>query len=75
MKLYEAKLNKQAKIISLDIENFNTKLRLMELGLIKGQTIKVFKKSLFRKTLLVVFNSACFTLNANLAKCIEVIYD
>lgn len=74
MKLSEAKLNTKCVIKSLDIKHENTKIRLMELGLVEGCEILVNKKSMLKKTLLVIFCFSCFTLKENLAREIEVEY-
>ena len=74
MKLSDAKLNKEYVITSVDVENEKTRFRLMELGLVSGCKIRIEKKSIFKRTLLVVFSSTCFTLKTNLACQIEVCY-
>ncbi len=74
MNLFEAKLNTECRVLKINIEDSNTKLRIMELGLIEGVKIKINKKSIFKKTLLIVFCSSCFTLKENFAKQIEVEY-
>ena len=72
MKLSELKLNTKAIVKAINIENEKTKIRLMELGLVEGCEIQVCKKSIFKKTLLIIFCSTCFTLKENLSKEIEV---
>ncbi len=74
MSLNEAKLKTNCKIISLNLDDEKTKIRLMELGLIIGTTIKVENKSALKQTLLVSFNSSCFTLKSEIAKNIIVNY-
>ncbi len=74
MSLYEVKLNTTCIVKNIKIEDRETKIRLMELGLINGSIIKVKNKSILKKTLLIIFNSSCFTLKDNLAKLIEVNY-
>ena len=74
MDLLEAKLNTNCVIKELNIEDEKTKIRLMELGLIVGSKIEVKHKSIFKKTLLIVFNSSCFTLKDDIAKSIVVNY-
>lgn len=74
MNLNEVKLNTKCIVKNNNVEDEKTKTRLMELGIVKGCEIFVSKKSLLKKTLLVVFNSCCFTLKDNLAECIEVCY-
>ena len=74
MNLSEVKLNTNCVIKSVDVKEEKTKLRLMELGLIEGCVVKVSKKSILKKTLLIIFNSSCFTLKDNLAKEIVVNY-
>lgn len=74
MNLYDAKLNTDCVIIDLILDDEKTKIRLMELGLVKGTRIKVTRKSARKKTLLVVFNSSCFTLKDNIARTIMVNY-
>ena len=74
MNLSEVKLKTNCEIISVDISEEKTKTRLMELGLIKGCVVKVEKRSVLKKTLLIVFNSTCFTLKDSLAKLIKVNY-
>ena len=75
MNLFEAKLRKRCKIKGVEIDDLKTKTRLMELGLIVGANVEVFKKSLMKKTLLIFLNSSCFTLKENLAKQVEVDYE
>ncbi len=74
MNLFEAKLNSLCKVQSVDILDRPTKIRLMELGLVIGSNVKVIKKSILKDTLLIVFNSTCFTLKSNLAREIVVTY-
>ena len=74
MKLSEVELNKVCEIKSVDVENEKTKIRLMELGLVLGCKIRIEKKSIFKKTLLIIFCATCFTLKTNLAEQIEVCY-
>ena len=74
MHLFEAKINSLCKVENLEISDEPTKIRLMELGLVVGANVKVIKKSMLKDTLLIVFNSTCFTLKANLARGILVKY-
>ncbi len=74
MNLMEANLNINCVVSSVNVKDEKTKIRLMELGLIKGCVVKVNKKSVLKKTLLIIFNSTCFTLKDNLAREIEVSY-
>lgn len=74
MNLYNVKQNENCIVKSIDIEDEKIKIRLMELGLIEGCFVKVFKKSVLKKTLLIEFNSMCFTLKDNLANKIMVNY-
>ena len=74
MNLMQAKLNTDCKVQEINILDEPTKIRLMELGLIVGEIVQVKRRSLMKKTLLIVFNSSCFTLKENIAKNIEVSY-
>lgn len=74
MSLYDVKLNTACKIKSLNILDEKTKIRLMELGLIEDCVVMVKKKSFLKQTLLIVFNSSCFTLKDEIAKSIMVKY-
>ena len=74
MNLNEIKLNTNGVVVEVNIKDEQTQIRLMELGIVKGTIIRVVKKSTFKKILLVVFNSTCFTLKDNLAKEIGVKY-
>ncbi len=74
MSLYDVKLNTACKIQSLNVEDEKIKIRLMELGLIEECVVMVKKKSLLKQTLLIVFNSSCFTLKEEIAKSIVVKY-
>ena len=74
MNLNDAKLCTDCVIKSMDITDEKIKIRLMELGLNVGTKISVSKKSILKKTLLVVFNFSCFTLKDNIAKQIQVNY-
>ncbi len=74
MNLLEVKLNSPCKVQEINILDEPTKIRLMELGLTLGSVVSVVKKSALKNTLLIVFNSTCFTLKANLARDIVVNY-
>ena len=74
MNLNEVKLNANCVVKSVNILDELTKIRIMELGIIRNVNIIVKHKSLLKKTLLVVFNNSCFTLKENFAKSIEVLY-
>lgn len=74
MNLSEAKLNSECIVIDFDIADEREKIRLMELGLVKGVKVKVVKKSVGKKTLLIIFNSSCFSLKDNLANGVIVNY-
>lgn len=74
MSLSEVKLNTKCVVKSVNIQNEKTKIRLMELGIVEGCEIVVSRKSVLKKTLLIIFCSTCFTLKDNLAKDIEVEY-
>jgi len=74
MNLNEVKLNTQCVIKSITVEDEKTKIRLMELGLTEGTSVKISKRSVLKKTLLIIFNSSCFTLKSNLANGIVVEY-
>lgn len=73
MTLVEAKLNTNLIVKNINTDE-KTKLRLMELGLLVGNKIIVKKRSGLKRTLLVVFSDACFTINAEIAQSIEVCY-
>ena len=68
MNLNEAKLNTECIVKDVVIEDFKTKLRVMELGINVGTKIAVKNKSIFKKTLLVAFNASCFTLKSSIAE-------
>lgn len=74
MSLSDVKLNTNCVIKSVDIKDEKTKIRLMELGLVEGCFVKVNRRSVLKKTLLIIFNSTCFTLKDNLAHDIMVNY-
>ena len=74
MSLNDAKLNTNCVIKSVNIRHEKTKVRLMELGLVEGSVVQVSRRSVLKKTLLIIFNSSCFTLKDNLAKEIMVNY-
>ena len=74
MNLSNVKLCQKCVVCSVNVEDEKTKFRLMELGLIEGCEIYVSKKSVLKKTLLVVFGFSCFTLKENIAKQIGVMY-
>ncbi len=74
MSLKDIKLNTKCIIKSVNLTNEKLKLRLMELGLIEGCVVEVKKKSVLKKTFLIIFNSTYFTLKDNLASEIEVVY-
>ena len=75
MNLFEARVRKKCKIKNVKIDDFKSKIRLMELGLTVGAQVEVFKKSLMKQTLLIFLNSCCFTLKENFAKQVEVEYE
>lgn len=74
MKLSNVKIATDCVVKSIDVEDEKMKIRLMELGVVVGVKIRVEKKSVLKKTLLVVFNNSCFTLKENFAKKIMVNY-
>ena len=74
MKLSEVEINRNCIIKMLNIEDEKIKLRLMELGLIEGETVRLARKSIFKKTLLIDLNFSCFTLKTELAKGVMVEY-
>ena len=74
MSLSEVKLNTNCVIKTVDVQDEKTKIRLMELGLVEGCSVQVVKRSVLKKTLLIIFNSTCFTLKDNLARNIMVNY-
>ena len=74
MNLNEAKLNTKCVIKEINIKEEKTKIRLMELGLIDGTVVQVYRKSVLKKTLLIIFNSTCFTIKDTFAKEIIVNY-
>ena len=74
MSLSDVKLNTDCIIKAVNIKDEKTKIRLMELGLIEGSVVRVNRRSVLKKTLLIIFNSTCFTLKDNLAREIVVNY-
>lgn len=74
MSLIDVKLNTECVVKNIVSTNDKTSLRLMELGIIEGSKIIVKNKSSFKKTLLVFFNSTCFTIKDEIAKSIMVNY-
>ena len=74
MSLLDVKLNSISVVKDLEIDDYKTKIRLMELGIIKDCKIIVKKKSMLKKTLLVIFNNSCFTLKDDIASKIMVEY-
>ena len=74
MSLSNVKLKIPCVVKEIKIKEEQTKFRLMELGLIEGCEVVVFKKSIYKKTLLLFFAGLCFTLKQNLAEQIEVEY-
>ncbi len=74
MNLIDVKLNTDCMIKQININDEKTKIRLMELGLILGCKLRVGNKSMLKQTLLIEFNSSCFTLKSDIAKMIVVNY-
>lgn len=74
MNLSQAKINTQCVVKSVNVKDYNTKIRLMELGLTEGTKIVVKHKSVLKKTLLVSFAWSCFTIKDNIASQLEVEY-
>lgn len=75
MSLNEVKLNTNCVVRTVNLKNQKIQIRLMELGLINGAIVQVNRKSVFKKTLLVILNSCCFTLKSNIASEIVVEYE
>lgn len=74
MSLSDVKLNTDCVIKNVLVKDEKTKIRLMELGLVEGCVVRVNRRSVLKKTLLIIFNSTCFTLKDNLAREIMVNY-
>jgi len=74
MNLTETKLNTNCVVKQYGNMEEKNKIRLMELGLIEGSVVSVYKKSILKKTLLIICNSGCFTIKDNLAKYVMVEY-
>lgn len=74
MSLYETKLNTPCIVKSINILDEKIKIRLMELGLIIGESILVKNRSGLKKTILIAFNSCCFTIKDVVAREIGVEY-
>ena len=74
MSLLDVKLNTECVVKDIIADDEKTSLRLMELGVLVGSKIIVKNKSSFKKTLLVFFNSTCFTIKDEIAKSIMVNY-
>ena len=74
MNLLQVKTNQDCIVKDILIDDFKTKIRIMELGLFKGVKIKVKHKSLFKKTLVIIFSLSCFTISSDIAKFIEADY-
>lgn len=74
MNLTDVKIGAECIIKSVDIADHKNKIRLMELGLVNGAKVKVKNKSVFKHTLLIIFNMSSFTLKDNLAKEVQVEY-
>ncbi len=74
MSLSEAKICADCVIKEIKIEDEKIKIRLMELGLTVDTVVRVHKKSILKKTMLIIFHSSCFTLKENLAREIVVKY-
>lgn len=74
MSLNEVKLNTPCLVKQITNLDEKTKIRLMELGIVENTKILVKTKSVFKKTLLVVFNNSCFTIKDDVASAIVVNY-
>ncbi len=74
MSLNDVKLNTNCVVKTINIKDEKIKFRLMELGLIEGCVVQVNRKSVLKKTLLIIFNSTYFTLKDNIAKEVVVKY-
>ncbi|MBR1988389.1 MAG: ferrous iron transport protein A, partial [Clostridia bacterium] len=66
------KINQKCIIESIENLDFKLKVRLMELGLVRGTNLYVKNKSILKKTLLIVFASSCFSLSTKIADNIMV---
>ncbi len=74
MSLSEAKIGTDCVIKEINIQDEKIKIRLMELGLTVDTVVTVHKKSILKKTMLIIFHFSCFTLKENLAREIVVNY-
>ena len=74
MNLNQVKLNTPCLVSKINVSDELTKIRIMELGIVRNAIIEVKHKSLLKKTLLVLFNNSCFVIKENVAKNIEVVY-
>lgn len=74
MNLYECEKNKLCKIISVNIDDNKTKLRLYEVGFFEDGEVKVLNRTFARKTMLVSVLDSCFVIKSDVAKNIEVKY-
>lgn len=73
MNLIDAKTNTFLVLKNINLDK-QSKLRLMELGLLVGTKILIKHKSLNKKSLLINFSNSCFTIGYDFAKNIEVEY-
>ena len=74
MTLSDIKQNSKCKIVSVNILDELTKIRIMELGLVEGTIVVVKNRSLLKKTMLIAFQNSCFTIKENIAQMVAVEY-
>ena len=67
MKLADLNINESCRILDFEIVDEKLKLRLEELGLYRGNIIKILKKSPLKKTLLIQIFNSCFAIKTAIA--------
>ena len=65
-------LNKEFEIVKIKETNFQLKRRLLELGFISGEKIKVLRKSIIGNTILVEICSYTISLRCSVASMVVV---
>lgn len=75
MTLNDCEVNKNCKIVKLNIIDTKIKLRLYEIGFFKNSQIILLNKSFLKNTFLVYLLDSCFTIKREMAECIEVEYE
>ena len=74
MKLFFAEINKECIVKSNNITNHTVRMRLLDMGLYSGASIRVLDRRRRKKNMLVAFNGVKYMFQTEIANAIEVEY-